>query len=212
MSYELVKSLEGMLRVLHHDPERALSAAQALLLLCALEEPRFAGAPSGPGPLAQALEVEDQQLLGVLQARLRRLNGRGEQLDEVLGQLHLEGLSAPAVRQALGYAQRAARSEGTPARFSQDLFGALLEASGQLRPGLGQFFTPSPVAQAMATILEPAPGEWVLEPSCGSGVLLLSAVQALRERHGPQVARSLTLVGIELDARGARLRAELRRA
>jgi len=66
----------------------------------------------------------------------------------------------------------------------------------------GAFFTPFNLARAMATINEPRPGEFVGDISgCGAGVFLIAALGAVRERHGDRLAKTITLLGVDLDPR-----------
>ncbi|MEZ4236567.1 MAG: N-6 DNA methylase [Myxococcota bacterium] len=71
-------------------------------------------------------------------------------------------------------------------RFFADLFKGLR----------GQFFTPPPIGRLLLSGLDLRPGERVIDPTCGSGGLLVLAARA-----GARVA------GIELDRRLARLAA-----
>jgi type I restriction enzyme M protein len=72
-----------------------------------------------------------------------------------------------------------------------DLFQELVDVG--VRAGMGQYFTPSPVAEAMAAFLQPVGGETWLDPFCGSG-LLLGALVA-------EVKADLRLFGIDRDPR-----------
>ena len=76
-----------------------------------------------------------------------------------------------------------------------DLFQELADVG--VRAGLGQYFTPAPVARAMAAYLAPRAGESWIDPFCGSG-LLVGEVAAAAD--GP--AR---LYGIDRDPRVLRL-------
>jgi len=84
-------------------------------------------------------------------------------------------------------------------RRGVDLFGALLMT---LRPksalnGLGQFYTPLPVAQAIARGTGIEPGTRVTDPAVGTGVMLCAAAQVLREDgHDPA---SVTWIGNDTD-------------
>jgi type I restriction enzyme M protein len=48
----------------------------------------------------------------------------------------------------------------------------------------GEFFTPPEAARLMARVLDPAPGQTVYDPCCGSGGLLIKAYLRLIEKHG----------------------------
>lgn len=67
----------------------------------------------------------------------------------------------------------------------------------------GAFFTPYSLARMLAQVQEPSPDEWVLDPACGGGVMLLAALDVARELHGATAALALTLIGVEFDPRTA---------
>jgi N-6 DNA Methylase len=83
-----------------------------------------------------------------------------------------------------------------PLEPGSDLFGLAYERFfPDLFKGLrGQFFTPPPVARLLVDVVGPRANEVVLDPTCGSGGLLIAAA-----RHGA-VPR-----GIDIDARLVRL-------
>jgi type I restriction enzyme M protein len=85
-------------------------------------------------------------------------------------------------------------TEGGP-DTGADLFQELADVG--VRAGLGQYFTPSPVATAIARYLKPEAGESWADPFCGSG-LLLGRIEA--EAPGP-----VALFGVDRDARTLRL-------
>lgn len=55
------------------------------------------------------------------------------------------------------------------------------EASGKKA---GEFFTPRHVVHLLVKILEPRPGDTVVDPACGSGGMLVETVGAVREAGG----------------------------
>ncbi|MDW5593014.1 N-6 DNA methylase [Conexibacter stalactiti] len=67
----------------------------------------------------------------------------------------------------------------------------------------GAFFTPYSLARVLAQVQEPSPTDWVLDPACGGGVMLVAALDVARELHGTTAALALTLIGVELDPRTA---------
>jgi len=48
----------------------------------------------------------------------------------------------------------------------------------------GEFYTPRPVVQLMVNILDPQARESIYDPACGTGGMLLEAVQHIREQGG----------------------------
>jgi type I restriction-modification system DNA methylase subunit len=62
------------------------------------------------------------------------------------------------------------------------------------RQELGVFYTPAPVVEAVADTAGIEPGDWVLEPSLGSGRLAAMAIKAGAHVHGFEVR-----TGVDLD-------------
>ena len=90
----------------------------------------------------------------------------------------------------------------------QDVLGNVYMELGQGEKRLGQYFTPYPVARMMAEMIlgdiKPlAPGEppqRMLEPCCGSGVLILAAAEVIESRCPGAIARGeVEFYGIDLD-------------
>lgn len=48
----------------------------------------------------------------------------------------------------------------------------------------GEFYTPRSVVRLMVNILDPKEGETIYDPACGTGGMLLEAIQHVRENHG----------------------------
>lgn len=48
----------------------------------------------------------------------------------------------------------------------------------------GEFYTPRSVVRLMVNILDPKEGESIYDPACGTGGMLLEAIQHVRENHG----------------------------
>ncbi|MFL5312250.1 MAG: class I SAM-dependent DNA methyltransferase [Myxococcales bacterium] len=88
--------------------------------------------------------------------------------------------------------------EGDPLGF---LYTHLVSPSK--RAGLGSFFTPYHVSLMMAMMLQPKPGESVMDPCCGSAGMLLAALEACRKEHGPDAV--LEIYGMDIDGDAVRL-------
>ena len=80
-----------------------------------------------------------------------------------------------------------------------DAFEELIGTS--FRGGEGQFFTPRNVVLMMIEMLQPASGERIIDPACGSGGFLAYIARHLAHRG----AKDYTIVGIDKDAFLARL-------
>jgi len=48
----------------------------------------------------------------------------------------------------------------------------------------GEFYTPRSVVRLMVNILDPREGEFIYDPACGTGGMLLEAIHHIREQHG----------------------------
>ena len=79
----------------------------------------------------------------------------------------------------------------------------LLEASQNNK--VGQVCTPPHIARFMVSLLDPAPGQTIIDPAMGAGTLLVSALHYLRECDPGIGDSSESLVGIELDNIQARI-------
>ncbi len=65
------------------------------------------------------------------------------------------------------------------------------------RKGGDEFYTPPEVAELMATLMDPQPGEEVYDPACGTGALLIQCAQLL---PGHDEHLSISLYGQEKNA------------
>lgn len=87
-----------------------------------------------------------------------------------------------------------------PAHVSNDLLGGayeymlrmFAEASGSKA---GEFFTPRAVVRLIVQVLDPQPGEEIVDPACGSGGMLVETINTVRDHGGD--TRTLRLYGQE---------------
>ena len=65
---------------------------------------------------------------------------------------------------------------------SQDAKGLAFQKflSHHEKDGRGQFFTPEPVIDFCVAMMQPKPNETIIDPACGSGGFLMSALKYLR--------------------------------
>ena len=88
------------------------------------------------------------------------------------------------------------RNADVPADMLGDAYLYLIKmfAEGSGKKG-GEFYTPRQIVRLMVEIVQPRPGMSIYDPTCGSGGMLLEAVQYLKEKG--EDSRSLSLYGQE---------------
>lgn len=138
--------------------------------------------------------------------RAVRIEVLARRLNEILGQGLLSvgwpELEPGAVKRAL---EGITRWKPQPAGGG-DVLGELLQLIRPPGGGRGQqaFYTPYHVCVLMAKLSGvPAPGETVHDPCCGSGRMLLAALEVCREQYGPQATR--TVLGSDLDGHAVKV-------
>ena len=93
---------------------------------------------------------------------------------------------------------------------SQDAKGLAFQKflSHHEKDGSGQFFTPEPVIDFCVEILQPKPNETIIDPACGSGGFLLSALKYIQKNnHGFNTSNTISnhLFGIDINKSIARI-------
>ena len=69
-----------------------------------------------------------------------------------------------------------------------DAYEALLQRSAtDVKSGAGQYFTPRPLIRAMVEAVRPTPDDTVVDPACGTGGFLLSAIEYTQREHGTEM-------------------------
>lgn len=89
-----------------------------------------------------------------------------------------------------------------PSTVSHDLLGAgyeylLKNFADESGKKAGEFFTPRAVVNLIIGILQPKPGESIYDPACGSGGMLVSTINNVRDQGGDH--RTLRLYGQEIN-------------
>ncbi len=85
-----------------------------------------------------------------------------------------------------------------------DAYEGLLQKNAEdVKGGAGQYFTPRPLIAAMVDVVQPAPGNMICDPACGTGGFLLAAHDYIArhyqlDRAQKKKLRNGTLFGIEL--------------
>ena len=143
-------------------------------------------ADRSPAALARALAVAEDRLRALGLTGAQAFDALLPALEARLGLSRSEGAD-PAVR---------AIAAQIPLASGGDLLGLAYERffADLFKGRLGQFFTPEAVARLLVSRLQIAPGERALDPTCGSGGLLVHAARA-----GARVQ------GIDVDPRLSRL-------
>ena len=192
------------------EPFRAMTS---LLFLVALASDRHSnvGMPPGAywrlGPEPTGAQIN--ALLADLEAACPY------QLDGALATASLNTAGPAALRGTFKYLCRFLTDDRERDR---DIFGAAFMAGQSLSAAqrLGAFHTPTCLTEVIATMAAAATGTgtdgsglsptaWVIEPSCGTGAMILSAIDEAIARYGPAVAQSITYIGVELNPASARL-------
>ena len=93
--------------------------------------------------------------------------------DDVFAQNDTISLDAESVRYVVGELQNYCVTDA-----DRDALGDAFEVfiGPALRGSEGQFFTPRNVVQMMVEMLDPKPGEWIIDPACGSGEFIITAL------------------------------------
>lgn len=124
-----------------------------------------------------------------------------ERLNVVMGEdilAHWDDVPREAGARALREIGRWAIPAGDPLGVASQL--TVSRSSQQAR---GAFYTPYEVSLMMAQMLDPFPGASVCDPCCGSGGMLLAALEAVRSKHGMDA--TLELYGVDIDPMAVRL-------
>ncbi len=73
------------------------------------------------------------------------------------------------------------------------------------RAGRGQFFTPEQVIDLCVEILDPKPHEMILDPACGSGGFIGSALRYMHGQQEKYATEESRVFGFEINSRAARI-------
>ncbi len=76
------------------------------------------------------------------------------------------------------------------------------------KDGRGQFFTPEPVIDFCVEMMQPKPHETIIDPACGSGGFIMSALKYLEKNHQDidyQAIVSKNIFGIDINKSIARI-------
>lgn len=152
----------------------------------------------------------------VLGERLDRAVGElrrrwADQIADALQPVNYAAVPAHVLREAMKRTEKLSAStlhhSGAPFAGRGELFGRLYmtRRGYSAKRARGEFYTPLPVAQLLAQISGPGPGEWVLDPACGTGHLFLGLLWHFRRQHGHELSRTLTLIGVEISPAAAEL-------
>jgi type I restriction enzyme M protein len=82
-----------------------------------------------------------------------------------------------------------------------DLFGDAYEAftGSSIRGQEGQFFTPNNAVSLLVSIVDPRPGEILIDPACGSGGFLSHAARHMMALGAPAKEISANIYGVDKD-------------
>ena len=146
-------------------------------------------------------------LAGMAPARKTVLPYLRTRFPELVRPQHRFHLTDQEIRVALGDLAHVSLSK-SPAHVLGEAFQALI--GPQLRGEKGQFFTPQSLVAAMVEILDPQPGEAIIDPACGTGGFLTEA-HVYQTRIASTENTLGLLTGVDKDADLARLASTLLR-
>lgn len=146
--------------------------------------------------------ISDRQLGTVLDDTCRGCEPVWPALAGFFDGVEFVSCSAGVLRRSIALVERVAASFPSATCLADAYQTTRSLSSAQCQ---GAFFTPYAVAHLLAQIVEPNPGDWLVDPACGGGVMLIAALDAARERHGVEASTGLTLIGVELDPRTAEI-------
>jgi type I restriction enzyme M protein len=106
--------------------------------------------------------------------------------DDVFGKGDTITLDAESVRYVVGELQNYCVMDA-----DRDAIGDAFEVfiGPALRGAEGQFFTPRNVVKMMVDILDPKPGEQIIDPACGSGGFLITALDHVWDKIEKEATR-----------------------
>ncbi|MEB3764578.1 MAG: type I restriction-modification system subunit M [Desulfurococcales archaeon] len=93
----------------------------------------------------------------------------------------------------------------TPPDILGDAYEWLLMMFAPQKAKEGEVYTPREVIRLLVEILQPKPGDKVLDPAAGSGGMLIISYKYVEEKHGQEEAAKLFLFGQEANPRTAAL-------
>jgi type I restriction enzyme M protein len=84
-----------------------------------------------------------------------------------------------------------------------EIYEGLLEKNAQeVKSGAGQYFTLRPLIETMVEVIDPAPGQKICDPACGTGGFLLAAYEHMkakeRDREMLRRLREETFTGVDI--------------
>jgi type I restriction enzyme M protein len=81
-----------------------------------------------------------------------------------------------------------------PVDFKGEIYEGLLERNAQdVKGGVGQYFTPRALIQAMVDVMQPNVMDTVADPATGTGGFLLAAYDYMAPQGGVESAREVTV-------------------
>ena len=146
-------------------------------------------------------------LSGASSARKSVLPYLRTRFPELVRRQHKFHLADQEIRVALRELVHVSLSK-SPAHVLGEAFQALI--GPQLRGEKGQFFTPQSLVAAMVEIIDPQPGDAIMDPACGTGGFLTEA-HVHQTRRASTEERLGPLMGVDKDADLARLASTLLR-
>jgi type I restriction enzyme M protein len=95
----------------------------------------------------------------------------------------------------------------TPSQILTDVLNGLIQRSFRLEAG--EFLTPSPITEFVIKLLLPQPAERIIDPTCGTGGLLLAVLNYWQESSEKSTLPTENLIGVDINSQVAQI-AELK--
>lgn len=182
--------------------------AQTLVFLHELSHPHW---PSWPpaGYEWSAFAASPSDELGAMIDRALSILEEAHPEELGFGDLCFAGLPPEVLKASLVETERfcATADDRSTVAAREELLGILhmQTLSASRARATGAFYTPWAVALLKVKIAAIRPGQWILDPAAGAGVLMLAAIADLRERYGDHGVHATTFVCVELMADAARV-------
>jgi len=192
-----LKQLQGLLPSSRDRQAHTL----ALAFLHTLSTPDTPASPPAPARWDELVQIPDERLGEALDAACRICQDTWPHaLAGFFDRVDFTAASPHEIRQA---ARTLDAFANQPGEDPLTRLGSLYQLTRSLstQQWQGAYFTPANLADMIVAMNSSRPGMFVADISgCGAGVFLCAALQNVRARYGGRLAKTITLIGCDLDA------------